>query len=315
MSLWDGFVSKIRDVTNKWTQGVSNLFSDSPLTEDFWEELEEKLLLGDVGVEMTDFLIESLRRTALERRIAHTIELRSAFAGLLVSFLENIPGMGAPLDLSRKPSVVLLVGVNGSGKTTTAGKLASQLLGEGRSVILAAADTYRAAAIDQLKTWGERAGARVIASSQGSDSAALVFDAVRAARSAGTDVVLVDTAGRLHTKSNLVDELAKVSRIVNREVEGGAAEALLVLDAVVGQNGLAQAEGFGKAVPLTGVILTKFDNSAKGGISLAIAHKTRLPIRYVGIGEGIGDLELFRPREYVGALLGIEPGEGDGDDK
>ena len=317
MGLWDGFISKVKNVTNKWSQGVSNLFSDSPLTEEFWEELEEKLLLGDVGIETTESLLTDLRQVSLDRRIAHTIELKSAFADLLISRLEEIPGMGEPLDVTAVPSVVLLVGVNGSGKTTTTGKLASLFLREGRSVILAAADTYRAAAIEQLKAWGERAGVRVVASAHGSDSAALVFDAIQAAKASGTNVVLVDTAGRLHTKVNLMDELAKVNRVVNREVEGGPTEALLVLDAVMGQNGFAQAEVFGKAVPLSGVILTKFDNSAKGGIALSIAQKLRLPIRYVGLGEGIDDLEPFSPRAFIGALLdmGMEEEEIEGIEK
>lgn len=317
MGLWDGIVSKVKNVTNKWSQGVSNLFSDSPLTEEFWEELEEKLLLGDVGIEATESLLADLRQVSVDKRIAHTIELKSAFADLLVARLEEIPGMGAPLNLSSTPSVALLVGVNGSGKTTTAGKLASLFQREGRSVILAAADTYRAAAIEQLKAWGVRAGVRVIASSHGSDSAALVFDAIQAAKAAKANVVLVDTAGRLHTKVNLMDELSKVYRVVSRELEGEPSEALLVLDAAMGQNGFAQASVFGKSVPLTGVILTKFDNTAKGGIALSIAQKLRLPIRYVGLGEGIEDLEPFRPREFIGALLGMgdeAPGRQEEDD-
>jgi len=311
MGLWNGFISKVKNVTNKWSQGVSNLFSDSPLTEEFWEELEEMLLLGDVGIGLTEALLADLRQISVERRIAHTIELKTAFAELLISRLEEIPGMGAPLSLSTEPAVVLLVGVNGSGKTTTAGKLAALFRRAGQSVILAAADTYRAAAIEQLKAWGERADVRVVASSHGSDSAALVFDAIRAAKASKASVVLVDTAGRLHTKVNLMDELSKVRRVVDREVEGGPSEALLVLDAVMGQNGFAQADVFGASVPLTGVILTKFDNSAKGGVALSIAQKLRLPIRYVGLGEGIDDLELFRPREFIEALLGIEPGGED----
>lgn len=306
MGLLGGFFNKVKNVANKWSQGVSNLFSDSPLTDAFWEELEEQLLLGDVGIEVTESLVEELRQISIDRRIAHTRELKQAFADMLIARLEEIPGMGAPLDTSKKPSVILLVGVNGSGKTTSAGKLASLFLREGKSVILAAADTYRAAAIEQLKAWGERAGVRVIAQSHGSDSAAVVFDAIQAARAAGTNVVIADTAGRLHTKSNLMDELAKVQRIVGRELEEGPAEALLVLDSVMGQNGFIQAEAFNKAVPLTGVILTKFDNTAKGGIAIAIAQKLRLPIRYVGLGEGIDDLELFDPRAFINALLDMK---------
>jgi fused signal recognition particle receptor len=306
MGIFDGLISKIKNVTNKWSQGVSNLFSDAPLTDEFWEELEERLISGDVGIDAAESLIADLRQVALDRRIAHTGELKNAFADLMTSRLEEVPGMGQPLDVSASPSIILLVGVNGSGKTTTAGKLASAFLKEGKSVILAAADTYRAAAIEQLKVWGEKAGVRVVASSHGSDSAAVVFDAVQAAKASGTNIVIVDTAGRLHTKSNLMDELAKVRRVVSREVEEGPTEALLVLDSVMGQNGFVQAEAFNRAVPLTGVILTKFDNTAKGGIAISISQKLRLPIRYVGLGEGIDDLEPFSPRVFVSALLDME---------
>jgi fused signal recognition particle receptor len=298
--------SKLRSVANKWSQGVSNLFSDSPLDDDFWDELEERLLLGDVGVETADELIVELRRIAVDRRIAHTGELRETFAEALVKRLEDIPGMGKPIDVSSRPSVVILVGVNGSGKTTTAGKLASRFVGEGKSVILAAADTYRAAAIEQLKVWGERAPARVIAHSHGSDSAAVVFDAIGAAKASYTDIVIVDTAGRLHTKSNLMDELAKVGRVASRETPGGISETLLVLDSVTGQNGFMQADIFNKSIPLSGVVLTKFDNTAKGGIVLSISQRLRLPIRYIGLGEGAGDMELFSCRDFVYALLGME---------
>ncbi|MDR1133939.1 MAG: signal recognition particle-docking protein FtsY [Synergistaceae bacterium] len=306
MALLGNVFSKLRGITNKWSQGVSNLFSDSPLTDDFWEELEERLLLGDVGVETTEELIAELRQIAVGRRIAHTGELRGAFAEALVQRLEDIPDMGKPLDVSASPSIALLVGVNGSGKTTTAGKLASRLAGQGKTVILAAADTYRAAAIEQLKAWGERASVRVIAHSHGSDSAAVVFDAIQAAKASDTDVVIVDTAGRLHTKSNLMDELAKVGRVASRETPGGIGETLLVLDSVTGQNGFTQAEIFNKSIPLSGVVLTKFDNTAKGGIVLSISQRLRLPIRYIGLGEGAADLEPFSCRDFVHALLGME---------
>ena len=306
MALFGGFISKFKKAANKWSQGVSNLFSDDPLTDEFWEQLEESLLAGDVGIDMAENLIEELRETATDRRIAHTAELKGAFAGMLIERLDEIPGMGRPIDVSETPSVVMLVGVNGSGKTTTAGKLATMFLRQGKSVILAAADTYRAAAIEQLKAWGERASVRVIASAHGSDSAAVVFDAIQAAKAAGIDVVIVDTAGRLHTKSNLMDELAKVGRVASREAPDGIRESLLVLDSVMGQNGFVQAEVFNKAVPLTGVVLSKFDNTAKGGIAFSIAGKLKLPIRYVGLGEGASDLELFSPRDFVHALLDME---------
>jgi fused signal recognition particle receptor len=314
MVLFGEFLSKFKKAANKWSQGMSNLFSDSPLTGEFWEELEEILIAGDVGVETAEALISDLRQTAVDRRIAHTAELKGVFAEMMTARLEEIPGMGRPVDMSETPSVILLVGVNGSGKTTTAGKLATMFLNQGKSVVLAAADTYRAAAIEQLKAWGERANVRVIASSHGSDSAAVVFDAIGAAKAANTDVVIVDTAGRLHTKLNLMDELAKVGRVASREAPGGIRESLLVLDSVMGQNGFVQAEAFNKAVPLSGVVLTKFDNTAKGGIAFSIAQKLKLPIRYVGLGEGASDLELFRPRDFAYALLDMG-NTNDDDDK
>jgi fused signal recognition particle receptor len=306
MALFGGLVSKFKNIANKWSQGVSNLFSDSPLTDLFWDELESQLIIGDVGVNTTESLVSALRETATERRIAHTGELKDIFAEMLVGCLEEVPGMGRPLDVSASPSVIVLVGVNGSGKTTTAGKLAAMLMSQGKSVILAAADTYRAAAVEQLKICGERAGVRVIAQAHGSDSAAVVYDAIQSAKASQTDVVVVDTAGRLHTKSNLMEELTKVGRVAGREAPGGIRESLLVLDSVTGQNGFTQAEVFNKAVPLTGVILTKFDNTAKGGIALSIARKLGLPIRYVGLGEGVSDIELFSPRDFIYSLLNME---------
>ena len=306
MAIWSDFVDKLKTITNKWSQGVSNLFSDSPLTEAFWEELEEQLIMGDVGIETTVSLLAELRKLSVDRRIANTHELKSVFAELLIDKMMQVPRMGEPLNVSESPSVIMLVGVNGSGKTTTAGKLAAQYKGEGLSVVLAAADTFRAAAIEQLKAWGEKVGVRVVAQSQGSDSAAVVYDAIQSARASGTQVVLADTAGRLHTKSNLMDELSKVNRVVCREIESGPAEILLVLDSVTGQNGFLQAEAFNKALPLSGVILTKFDNTAKGGIVISIADRLKLPIRYVGLGEGVDDLMLFDAKGYIDALLGIE---------
>lgn len=306
MSLFGGLINKIKNIKNKWSQKVSNLFSDSPLTPQFWDELEECLIAGDVGIEETEIMIDELKQISIDKVIAHTEELRGEFARLLIERLEAVPGMGEPIDTSSRPTVIMLVGVNGSGKTTTAGKLASMYLAEGRKVILAAADTYRAAAIEQIKTWGERAGVRVISSEHGSDSAAVVFDAVQAAKASNADIVIADTAGRLQTKSNLMDELAKVGRAVGRSLDGGRAETLLVLDSVMGQNGLMQAEAFNKAIPLTGVIMTKFDNTAKGGIAIAIVKKLSLPIRYIGLGEGMDDIEKFDPTSYVRALLGME---------
>ena len=309
MDLFKSLANKLRNTGNKWTQGLSNLFSDEPISDKFWEELEELLILGDVGIDLTESLIQRLRQRAIDERISRASELRAVFSNLLTEQLQSVPGMGDPLNVSSVPAVILMIGVNGSGKTTTAGKLAAQLKKEGKKVLLAAADTFRAAAIEQLKAWGERTGVRVIAQSQDSDPAAVVFDAIMAAKAGGYDVVIADTAGRLHTKSNLMEELAKVYRIVRREVADGPAEALIVLDAVTGQNGFMQAETFSKVMPVTGVVLTKFDNTSKGGIVLAIAEKLAMPIRYVGLGEGIDDLQLFDPKTFIETLLGTESHE------
>ena len=306
MDLIRNLAQKLKNTGNKWTQGISNLFSDEPISDRFWEELEELLILGDVGIDLTETLIERLRQRSVDQRISRTSELRAVFSELLIEQLNKVKGMGDPLNISKKPSVILMIGVNGSGKTTTAGKLAAQFKREGKKVLLAAADTFRAAAIEQLKAWGERTDVRVIAQNQDSDPAAVVYDAIMAAKAGNYDVVIADTAGRLHTKSNLMEELGKVHRIVTREIPEGPSEVLIVLDAVTGQNGFIQAETFGRVMPVTGVILTKFDNTSKGGIVLAIAEKLGLPIRYVGLGEGVDDLQLFDPQTFIGTLLASE---------
>lgn len=306
MSLFRNFAEKLKTVGNRWTQSVSSIFSDDPVTDDFWDELEENLILGDVGVDTAEELINDLKKIMVDRRITTRRELKSVFAELLISRLEAVPGMGRPLSVSAKPSVIIMIGVNGSGKTTTSGKFAAQLKADGKNVIMAAADTFRAAAIDQLKAWGERAGVRVIAQAPESDPAAVVYDSIMAAKASGADVIIADTAGRLHTKSNLMDELAKIMRVIKREIPEGPAEALIVLDAVTGQNGFIQAETFARVMPLSGVVLTKFDNTSKGGIVIAIAEKLKMPVRYVGMGEGIDDLQLFEPRAFVEALLNAD---------
>ena len=306
MQIWKNLAEKLKKTGNKWTQSVSNLFSNEPITDEFWEKLEEQLILGDVGIDVAETLIEALKQAAIDKRISNASELRSKFAEILVEKLESVPGMGKPINMEDRPAVVIMIGVNGSGKTTTAGKLASQLKNSGKKVIMAAADTFRAAAIEQLKAWGEKADVRVIAQNRYSDAAAVVYDALMAAKAGGADVVIVDTAGRLHTKSNLMEELSKVYRVIKRELPKGPAEVFLVLDAVMGQNGFVQAETFGKAMPITGIILTKYDNTSKGGIVIAIAEKLRIPIRYVGLGEGVDDLELFDPKTFVETLLDVE---------
>jgi len=244
-----------------------------------------------------------LRQEARKSNIKDASALKEKFVDLIVRKLEEIPGMGKPIETKNKPAVVLLVGVNGSGKTTTAAKLASKFTSEGKKVLLAAADTYRAAAIDQLKVWGEKIGVRVVAHDVGGDPAAVIYDAIESAVASDADMVIADTAGRLHTKHNLMEELKKVKRVVERRLPDEPSESLLVLDAVMGQNAFCQAEVFNEALSLTGVILAKYDNTAKGGIILAVAQKMSLPIRYVGLGEGSEDLELFEPRSFVEALL------------
>ena len=306
MGLFQLFTKKIVSYTNKWTQGVANLFSDEPITEEFWEDLEEQLLLGDVGYDATEEIISNLKDEVINKRISRTSELSQIFTDLLVEKLNSVENMGKPLSLTKKPSVIIMIGVNGSGKTTTAGKLATKLKGEGKKVLMAAADTFRAAAIDQLKVWGEKTDTRVIAQEPNSDPAAVVYDAIMAAKAGNYDVVIADTAGRLHTKSNLMEELSKVHRIVEREIEGGPSEVLIVLDAVTGQNGFAQAEAFNKVMPITGVVLTKFDNTSKGGIILSIADKLKMPIRYIGLGEGVEDLKLFSSQDFILSLLNKE---------
>lgn len=288
----------------KWSEGLSGLFSGGAIDPEFWDRLEEVLISGDVGAALSQSLVEQLKQAARERRVATTEGLYGLFASILAQRLSEVPLMGRPVEPEKGVlTIVLLVGVNGSGKTTTAGKLACKWAKEGLEVIMAASDTFRAAAAEQLKIWGERSGVRVVAQQQGSDAAAVAFDALAAARSSGADVLIVDTAGRLHSKHNLMEELKKIARILDRERGESKLETLLVLDSVMGQNGLAQAKTFNSALSLSGVVLTKYDNTAKGGIILAIADEMKTPVRYVGLGEGEDDLRPFDVEEFVRALL------------
>ena len=294
-------------VKEKWSNEIVSLFgSGTEINDEFWNDLEEALIAGDVGLDVSEGLIKQLKVLCKENKINKKPELNELFIKILTEKLLSVEGMGEPFILDNKDSllVLLLVGVNGSGKTTSAAKLAKQFLDQGKSVIFAAADTFRAAAIEQLKTWGERAGIRVIAQQQGSDPAAVVFDAVKAARSSGVDVLIVDTAGRLHSKHNLMEELNKTYRVIEREVGASSIEVVLVLDSVMGQNGLAQAEIFGKSTPISSIILSKYDNTAKGGIVIAISEKLHIPVRYIGLGERAEDLMPFDPQEFIKALIG-----------
>ncbi|MBI2553882.1 MAG: signal recognition particle-docking protein FtsY [Candidatus Rokubacteria bacterium] len=264
------------------------------------EELEELLISADLGADVAREFLELVREEARHGRVSTPEDLRSTLGRFLE---EALAGAVAPLALDQRPSVILVLGVNGGGKTTTCGKLAAALKGDGKSVLLAAADTFRAAAIDQLEAWGKRVGVEVIHQAPGSDPAAVVFDAAKAAVARGVDVLIVDTAGRIDTKSNLMEELAKLMRVVGRQLPGAPHESLMVLDATTGQNGLAQAKTFHAGVGLTGLILTKLDGTAKGGIVVRIHRELGLPIKLVGTGERVEDLQPFDPKVFVGGLL------------
>ena len=262
---------------------------------DTLEGLEELLIMADVGVAATDEIVEAVRKRA--RRGESLRELVKEEILRIFNEVERPSGNGV------KPHVMLIVGVNGTGKTTTVGKLASQIKSEGKTPLICAADTFRAAAVDQLQVWADRAGVDMVRAREGSDPASVVFDALAASKSRGRDTVLVDTAGRLHTRTNLMNELDKIRRVAEREVAGAPHEVLLVLDATVGQNGLAQAREFMTVAGVNGIVLTKLDGTAKGGVAVAIAHDLKLPIRYVGVGEAIDDLLPFLPADYVNALF------------
>ncbi len=278
--------------------GIFNGFSQ--LDDDFYDELEESLIIADMGMETTMKAVEKLKARCKQEKIKDTEGARACMRSILA---EELTASGSELNLSGKPAVLLFIGVNGVGKTTTIGKLAANLKKQGKKVLLAAGDTFRAAAADQLSIWAQRAGVDIIRQHEGADPTAVVYDALTAAKARGMDAVLVDTAGRLHNKQNLMNELNKISRVIDRELPGASRETLLVLDATTGQNGLIQAKQFQEAAGLTGIVLTKLDGTAKGGIVVAIAKELGLPVKYVGLGEGIGDLQPFDPKNYVEALL------------
>ena len=286
---------------------------EGPVADANLDRLEEALIASDAGVELSLRLVEALREDVKANRITMAEELRPAVRGQLLELLRAAEDVQSAVDESEKPRVTLLVGVNGTGKTTTAAKLAQRKQETGSSVILAAADTFRAAAVEQLMVWAERVGAPVVHQQEGADPAAVVFDAIASARSKNTDEVIVDTAGRLHTRTNLMKELEKVKKVAAREVPGAPHEVLLVLDATTGSNGIQQAEQFGAIAGVTGVVLTKLDGTAKGGVILAIADSLKLPVRWVGVGEDVDDLLPFEAEDFVDSLLEIDPGDAPGD--
>ena len=277
-----GFFDKIKKI------GIFNGFSK--LTDEFYDELEESLILADMGMDTTMKAVDELRRRTKERRIKDTEGARSCMKEILAEML-SVGDL--ELDLSTKPSVVLFIGVNGVGKTTTIGKIGHDLDQQGKKVIFAAADTFRAAAAEQLTIWAERCGVEIVKQGEGADPAAVVFDSLSAAKARNADVVLIDTAGRLHNKANLMNELNKISRVIDRECPDASRETLLVLDATTGQNGLIQAKQFKESAGITGIVLTKLDGTAKGGIAIAIAQELGVPVKFAGVGEGIDDLKPF----------------------
>ena len=270
------------------------------IDDDFYDELEDSLILADLGATVAHDAVKKLRDVVYQKSIQRGDDVKQALRDILI---EKLNVGDTALDLSTKPSVVLVIGVNGVGKTTSIGKIAHRLKGEGKRVLLCAADTFRAAAADQLEIWANRAGCEIVRSVEGADPGAVLFDSLAAAKARNVDVVLCDTAGRLHNKVNLMNELSKLRKIIDRETPDAAKETLLVLDATTGQNGLQQAKVFRETAGLTGIILTKLDGTAKGGICVAIAQELGVPVKYVGLGEGIDDLQPFNAEEYVKALI------------
>ncbi|MBP5270303.1 MAG: signal recognition particle-docking protein FtsY [Clostridia bacterium] len=300
MSFLDKLKSGLSRTKEALMGGINGLLRNFVrIDEDFLEELEEQLICADVGVETSEKIIDDLRERIKDDRIRGRDDVKAALREIVVSMIGEDRG----LELSTKPSVILVTGVNGAGKTTSVGKIAARLREDGKKVVVAAADTFRAAAIDQLAVWCERAGVEMIKQSEGSDPAAVVFDAAAYARNRGADVLIVDTAGRLQNKKNLMNELAKINRVIDRELPGASRENLLVLDATTGQNGVSQAREFGQVSRLTGIVLNKLDGTAKGGIILSIGYELGLPVKFIGVGEKIDDMQPFRAAEFVDAIF------------
>ncbi|HJH62900.1 MAG TPA: signal recognition particle-docking protein FtsY [Firmicutes bacterium] len=287
-----GLFDKIKKI------GIFSGFSQ--LDDDFYDQLEESLVMADMGAQTTLEAVEELRARCRQEKIKDVEGARACMREILTQALSQ---QDCAMELSRTPAVVLVIGVNGVGKTTSIGKLAARWHGEGKKVLMCAGDTFRAAAADQLAVWAQRAGVELIRQHEGADPAAVVYDAMAAAKARRADVVLVDTAGRLHNKQNLMNELNKISRVIQRECPDSSRENLLVLDATTGQNGLIQAKQFSQAAQVTGIVLTKLDGTAKGGIVIAIAKELGVPVKYVGVGEGVDDLQPFDPQAFVQALL------------
>ena len=300
------FFSKLRESLSKTKNSINDKIENvmktfSSVDDDLFDELEEALITADLGVNTSMDIIEKLRDAAEEKHIKNSVDLKAELAAILEGILTE--GSSSKLDIRGLPAVVMVIGVNGVGKTTSIGKLAAMYKKQGKNVVIAAADTFRAAAIEQLEIWAERADVRIIKQQEGSDPAAVIYDAINACKGKYVDVLLCDTAGRLHNKKNLMQELKKIYKILDRELPMSGKEVLLVLDATTGQNAVMQAKEFKEAADITGIILTKLDGTAKGGITFAIKNEYDIPVKLVGVGEGIDDIEPFDAKEFVGGII------------
>lgn len=306
-----GFFGKLKEGLSKTrdniVSGIDSVFGGfSSIDDDFYEELEEILIMGDIGVNASGEILDRLRRQVKENHIKEPVQCREF---LIESIKEQMKVEDTAYTFEDEKSVVLVIGVNGAGKTTSVGKLASQLKQQGKKVLIVAADTYRAAACEQLSEWANRAGVDIILGAQGADPSSVIYDAVSAAKARNVDVLICDTAGRLHNKKNLMEELKKMNRIIDREYPGAHRENLIVLDGTTGQNALNQAREFGETAALTGIILTKMDGTSKGGIAVAIQSELGIPVKYIGVGEKLDDLQKFDPDQFVTALFDVEKAE------
>ena len=312
-----GFFARLKNGLGKtregMVRGLDNVFHGySNIDDEFYEEIEETLIMGDVGVAATSRIMDRLREQVREQKIRDAQDCRNL---LIEDILEQMRTGEAAYDFENGKAVVFIIGVNGVGKTTSVGKLASLYARAGKKVLVAAADTYRAAATEQLNEWTDRAGVALIAGKEGADPASVIYDAAFAARSRGTDILIIDTAGRLHNKKNLLEELRKMNRILDKELPDWHRENLIVLDGTTGQNALVQAREFGEAASLTGIVLTKLDGTSKGGIAVAIVSELNIPVKYIGVGEALEDLERFDSDQFVAALFGTEPPAGEETDE
>ncbi len=301
MGAFNKFVKGLKKTRENFTHKFEDLFLKGKIDDEFFEELEEILISGDVGVDFSLNIVAELKEVIKSDKITDRLEIKNTLKKLMVNKIEG----DKTIAFSSTPTVILVLGVNGVGKTTTIGKLAYRFKKDGNKVIIGAGDTFRAAAIDQLAVWADKVGVDIISHQTGADPGSVIFDTITAAKSRKTDVVLCDTAGRLHTKSNLMEELKKIARVAEKACPGSPHETLLVIDAMTGQNAIPQAELFNQAINITGLIITKLDGTARGGIAIAVKDKLKIPIKYVGIGEGLEDLHIFDAKEYVDAILSV----------